>query len=403
MFSSNFRVQERTPHGSLRRTRLIRISFDERHRQEDWRSERQTAPMPQLLETPVAIKAISSSKKSYWPWVKGILGLLVGVGFLLLVFRLVDLPATLRIITQQVRTARGMVMTLLASTVFVLAFTFRALRWKLFLNPVQKVRTFTVIRLFLIGVFLNFLLPIRAGELAKSLILKRSRGLPISQSLPTITMDKAFDLLPALFLLTIVPLLGVQLDSRFWYVLWLASACLIGLIFFICLAAWKRSMAHSLLHKVTAIFPGGIGGKIESLVTNFVDAMLLSARDPRILFSALLLTAIAVTCDGLYNFFAFWAIGYPITVGEAIFGYMLFNLFYILPNPPGQVGSNEVVGLLIFTGLLHIPADSVTAMVLFFHSWSGVLMCAMGLLSLSTLKVSFSSMLKVRAEGEKVI
>ena len=79
---------------------------------------------------------------------------------------------------------------------------------------------------------------------------------------------------------------------------------------------------------------------------------------------------------------------------------MIFNLFYILPNPPGQVGSNEVVALLIFSGILHIPPESVIAMVVLFHPWSGLLMCGMGMGCLSALGVSLSSTVKVQTEGE---
>ena len=32
----------------------------------------------------------------------------------------------------------------------------------------------------------------------------------------------------------------------------------------------------------------------------------------------------------------------------ALYGYTFYNLAFILPTPPGQVGSNEVIGLLIF-------------------------------------------------------
>ena len=116
-------------------------------------------------------------------------------------------------------------------------------RWKLFLNPVGKVSTFKTVKLYLVGIFLNFLLPIRVGEVAKPLMLKRIAGIPISQSLPTVAMDKALDLVPALSIMAIVPFLGLQMDIKLWLVLGLAGGLLIGLIFFVALAAWKRTSA----------------------------------------------------------------------------------------------------------------------------------------------------------------
>jgi uncharacterized protein (TIRG00374 family) len=335
------------------------------------------------------------------PLVKGVLGLLIGIGLLVAASRFVDLPATFHLMQQRLTTPQGVLLALLASLALVLAFSMRALRWKVLLNPVGKVRSLTVLQLFLIGVFLNFLLPIRAGELAKSLVLKRKTGIPLSQSLPTITMDKAFDLLPALFVIAAVPLVGAHLDIKLWSVLVLANGCLLGLFLFILLAAWKRTLALGLLQRGTGMLPKALGSKIEGFLTGFVDALLLSAKNPRVLLSAVLLTGVAVICDGLYNYFAFWTIGYHITFGEALVGYLLFNLFYLLPSPPGQVGSNEVVALLIFTGLLHLAPEQVIAMAVFFHPWSGLLMCVMGMASLSSLGVRFSQTLNLQTANHR--
>jgi uncharacterized protein (TIRG00374 family) len=354
---------------------------------------------------PVATLVAPSGLQAFLkrPLVQGITGLAVGIGFLVIVARLVDIPRTIHLIQQNVTTTRGLVFALLASLSFVLAFCLRALRWKLFLNPVGKVRTPNVIALFLIGVFLNFVLPIRAGELAKSLILRRTANIHVHQSLPTITMDKVMDLLPAFFIIAVVPFLGVKLDSRFWMVLGMANAVLLSAIVFVFLTAWKRTLMMGLLKRLTGFLPGALATKIQHFAIGFVDSLLMSVKNPRTLFLAVLLTMLAVVCDGLYNFFGFWTIGYPITFGSAIFGYMVFNMFYILPNPPGQVGSNEIVGLLIFTGMLHVPPDRVTAMIVLFHLWSGILMCAMGMISLSSLGVKFSSMVKMQTKGESEI
>ncbi len=335
------------------------------------------------------------------PTFQAAVGIVIGIALLIAVAHFVDIPTTLRILQHHLTTPQGILLTFLASLAFVCAFSFRAIRWKLFLNPVRRVGIIKITQLFLIGVFLNFVLPIRAGELAKSLVLKRIARVPLNQSLPTIAMDKSMDLLPALFLVALIPFLGLHLNHVFWSIVGLANASLLGLLLFVVLAGWKRSVAIRFLQLVTTVLPGFLKTKIEAFVIGFVDTLLLCAKRPKTLLLAVLLTAISVFFDGLYNFFAFWAIGHPISMTEAIFGYMLFNLFYILPNPPGQVGSNEVVALLIFGGILHIPAESVTAMVVLFHPWSGLLMCAMGMGCLSALGVTLSSAIKVQTEGEK--
>ncbi len=404
----SFNKKEGTdPRRTLNRVRLIGV--DEQVKEQGNAHVIQSIEYAQQ-ETPLPAEIPSTPQTpSPRPWhslfsspiAQGTLGILIGIGLLVAVAHFVDIPTTLRIIQHNLTTPQGILFALLASVTFVTAFCFRAMRWKFFLNPVRKVGAIKIIQLFLIGVFLNFVLPIRAGELAKSLVLKRISRIPLNQSLPTIAMDKAMDLLPALFLVALIPFLGIQMDKIVWSILGLANAGLVGLILFVVLAGWKRSVAIRLLQLITKVLPGFMKKKVEAFVIGFVDTLLLSAKQPRTLIAAILLTGIAVLFDGLYNFFAFWAIGHPISIPEAIFGYMLFNLFYILPNPPGQMGSNEVVALVIFSGILHIPPESVTAMVVLFHPWSGLLMCGMGMGCLSALGVSFSSAMKVQTEGEQ--
>jgi uncharacterized protein (TIRG00374 family) len=333
--------------------------------------------------------------------VKILIGLLIGIGLLVLVSRFVNLPVTLHVLRQNLETPAGIALALLSGVAFLSAWSIRGIRWKLFLNPVGKVSIFKAIGLYQVGVFLNFLLPIRGGEVVKCFMLKSSSGIPVSKSLPTVAMDKALDLLPALFIIAIVPVLGVQMDIKLWLVLWFVSGILLSLLFFVFLSAWKRNAAIRLLQKLTSLLPKAISGKVEGFATSFVDALLLGASQPRIFIPAILLTCAAVLCDGLFAMLAFWTIGFHISIGMALFGYSVYNMFYILPTPPGQVGSNEAVGLLVFAGLLHLPPTQVTAMFVFSHPWAAVLMCTTGLICLSALGLKLPAVLHRHAEDSK--
>jgi uncharacterized protein (TIRG00374 family) len=232
-------------------------------------------------------------------------------------------------------------------------------------------------------------------------MLKRTSNIPVSKSLPTVAMDKALDLMPALLIMAIVPFLGIKMDIKLWIVLALVGGLLIFLVGFIAMAVWKRNAAIRLLQRMTGMLPQSIGSKISGFATGFVDSLLAGASQPRIFIPAILLTLVAVTFDGVFAMLAFWTIGYPISFGTAIFGYTVYNMFYILPTPPGQVGSNEAIGLLVFAGLLHLPAVKVTAMFVFSHPWSALLMTVTALLCLSALGLKLSSAMKVQTESEE--
>ena len=357
---------------------------------------------PLTIESPVSVTKPLPRWRTILgtPTAKIVSGLMVGIGFLFLIARYVDIPTTVSIVRTHLTTPRGIIYALLCGCAFLAAFCIRGVRWKLFLNPIGKVSTLKAVQLFLVGVFLNFLLPIRGGEVAKSLMLKRVANIPISKSLPTVAMDKSLDLLPALIIMVIVPLLGIKMDMRLWLVLALVGLLLLLVIGFIALAAWKRDAAITLLQRMTGALPKSAGNKIEDFATNFVDALLSGARQPRIFIPAILLTSIAVLCDGLFAMLAFWTVGVAISFGLAIFGYAVYNLFYILPNPPGQVGSNEVVGLLVFSGLLHLDPHNVAAMFVFSHPWAALIQTVAGMACLSALGLTLSSAMKVQRGSE---
>src|SRR5712692_10344563 len=164
-------------------------------------------------------------------------GLLIGIGLLFLISRFVNISTTLYVLQHNLATPRGIVLALLSGIAFLLAFSIRGVRWKLFLHPVvgSKVSTFKAIRIFLVSIFLNFLLPIQGGEVAKCLMLKRIASIPISRSLPTVAMDRSLDLMPAFFIITIVPFLGVHMDIKLWLVLGIVVGLLVILICFVIL------------------------------------------------------------------------------------------------------------------------------------------------------------------------
>ena len=245
-------------------------------------------------------------------------------------------------------TPRGILLALLAGTAFLLAFSIRGVRWKLFLNSVTSVNTFTVIRIYLIGIFVNFLLSFSTGEIAKTLILRRIAGIPINRSLPTVAMDRSLDLLPAFFIMALVPFLGIHMDIKLWFVLGSVGSLFLCLAFLVALAAWKRTAAVVLIKKITSILPKSFGGKIEAFATGFVDSLLMSVSRPQVFIPAVGLTCLALCFDSLFAMLIFWMVGFPLPFGEALFGYTLYNMFFILPTPPGQLGSNEAVGLLGF-------------------------------------------------------
>jgi uncharacterized protein (TIRG00374 family) len=337
------------------------------------------------------------------PAVKVSLGLLVGIGLLFLISRFIDFSSTIAIVRHRLTTPQGIVYALSAAAAFIAAFSIRGVRWSFFLHRIGTVSPFKAVQIFWVAVFMNFLLPVQGGELVKSLLLKRTTGIPISQSLPTVAMDRSLDLMPALIIMAVVPFLpGMHMNLALWLILGLVSSILLSVIFVVVLMAWNRAAATSFIQTMLKLLPRGIGAKIEGFALGFVDSLLAGASSPKTFIPAVLLTSLAVMCDGLFAWMAFLTVGLSqISFGTAIFGYTTYNMFSILPTPPGQLGSNETVGTIVFTNLLGFDKTRVLAMFVFSHPLAALIMTCMCLISLASLGLSFTSIMKVRSLNDE--
>jgi uncharacterized protein (TIRG00374 family) len=289
---------------------------------------------------------------------------------------------------------------LLCGAVFLAAYVVRAMRWRCLLTP-RKVSIRRAAAIYQIAIFLNWLLPVRGGEIAMSLMLRRSDGVPVNESLAAVSMDKAMDLLPAAGLLVLVPFLGLQLNRSLWLVMAGAIAAVGFGADLLALAAWRRDLADTLIIRpLQVLLPSGARDRIAPFIAGFIDTLVALICRPRILLIAALYTVLALGLDALFCLLAFRAVGVAVPLLVVLYGYTLFNLSFILPSPPGQVGSNELIGLLIFTGVFRVNRNGVGAMFLFSHPWTGLLMTCSGLACLSAMSLTLRSTLRLARDPE---
>jgi len=294
-------------------------------------------------------------------------------------------------------------LALACGAAFLSAYVVRALRWRCLLRPC-RVTVRRAVAIYYVAIFLNWLLPIRGGELAMSLLLRHKDGIPVSRSLPAVSMDKAMDLLPVVVLLAVLPFTPLRLGGPLWVLLLSTLALLVVAGAVLVLAAWQPQQTQALLIRpVTAVLPPRVRNGVGGFIAIFVATLLALVRRPRLLFIAAVLTVVALSLDALFCFLAFRAVGVSVPVWVVLYGYTFFNLSFILPSPPGQVGSNELIGLLIFSGSFGISRTGVGAMFLFSHPWTGLLMTCVGLTCLSSMSLSLRSTMRLtrrRPESE---
>ena len=320
-------------------------------------------------------------------------GLLAGAILIVTFLRLLDVGGVLQRLEHL-----SIGLALLCGVAFLAAYFVRAMRWRCLLRP-AVVSVPRAAAIYQVATFLNWLLPIRGGELAKGLMLRRSDGIPMSRSLATVGMDKSMDLLPALALLALLPFISVHLSRALWLLLFAALAAVGVLALILALAVWKRERAMQLLTRpLEVLLPRTARERVEPFLVTFVDTLLALVRQPRLMAVAAGYTVVAVALDALFCLLAFRAVGEAVSLPVVLYGYTFYNLAFILPTPPGQVGSNELIGLMIFSGLFQVDRSGVGAMFLFSHPWTAVLMTISGLVCLSAMGLSLRTTMRLAQE-----
>ena len=84
-----------------------------------------------------------------------------------------------------------------------LTFVLRALRWQYILAPLGETHFSNAFQATVIGFAASFLLPARAGEVIRPLLLARREGLPATATFATIILERLMDMVTVLALFAV--------------------------------------------------------------------------------------------------------------------------------------------------------------------------------------------------------
>ncbi len=275
------------------------------------------------------------------------------------------------------------------SLFYILAYFLRSLRWRLIIRPIYKMKIGESFAVFMSGMLLNYLIPVRAGEFAKSLILKIKYKLEISKSLPTVFIDKLADLFPIILIIILIPLLTIRLNILLYLIISLITFIFLIFIALLLIAIKNRGTAVSFLHRILFFLSSKTKSRYDTFFMNFVDGLAILRGRSLATIAVSLFTAGAIFAEAIYIHTVFQAFGAEVSYWEILFGYTLLNLTYILPTPPAQIGSNQFTWVLIFSFALKINENLTSAAVTFSHLLTSIIIFSVGSVSLLALKIRF--------------
>lgn len=267
---------------------------------------------------------------------------------------------------------------------FTLSGVLRTWRFKLLLKK-YPFSLKNLLMLNFLSQFLSFMIPVRAGEISKSVYLTSQHDLPLAKTMVWVFIDRFLDFwVVILFINSLLFFIPTNLPAKgklliFILLLFFSLCFLLALVSEVLLKKSINFMSHLLIHS-------SIKRWIVIFTHNIIEGFLV-LRLPLIELGSLLgLTVLATIIDALVWFFIFQSLGVRISFAQSLLGNCLSALSFIIPAAPGYVGSVEAAILGIFGGLLGMETNLVSAGAIIFHLLTLITILIFGLLSLYLLK-----------------
>lgn len=223
---------------------------------------------------------------------------------------------------------------------FAVSVVFRALRWRVFLEPYHELTTRQLMPSVLIGYAGNNLLPLRAGELVRAQHLADHFAVPRMRTFGALLMERLFDGL-VLALLVLWGVLLVDVGTAYLSAgLLLAAGTVVG--FGLCTAIANRPALLDLICKHLPLIGDNLRAKVAELGSSFFSGFAVLTKPGRFGL-AIVATAGAWSFElGMY-----WLIGRAFSLDASLltiaFAGAAANVGLSVPLAQGGVGPFQIL------------------------------------------------------------
>jgi uncharacterized protein (TIRG00374 family) len=290
--------------------------------------------------------------------------------------------------------------------VYFVAVWVRAWRWHWLLRPIKEIPTRRLFPITVIGYLGNNIFPARAGELLRTVVLKKDEQVAISASLATIIVERIFDgvTMLAFIFVNLGELAKLTSSSGFvgniqQLAIWGSGIFVAALAFFLLAAMLPERSLNFIQILAQRTLPVRMREKIINLARQFLGG-LAALRSPQ----AILMIFAASVVIWLLETLKYWFVmhAFPFTV--SFFTLMLMNgivnLATTIPSAPGYIGTFDAPGIAVLSAY-GIPKALAAGYTLVLHAALWLPVTALGAYYLLREGISWSieGLEKMRAEG----
>jgi uncharacterized protein (TIRG00374 family) len=313
-------------------------------------------------------------------------GVLIGLGCLAILLRQVDLKQSWNALGR----LNGPFLMIPLAVLFV-NLPLRAWRWQLIFPSSWRPSLAASLTVLGIGNMANFLLPGRAGDLARCVLVGGEGSLTEgSRTLATLAVEKVLD---GLALVGMVLFSVWALHPPHWVVDLLRVAILIfgaALLLLVLLRYRTRALIDSVRHSFRRVHLSSLEEKFDGLLTSFAEGLGAVSSSGQML-TLLLMTAAIWTTESATIWGLARALGLAVSLKSAVVASAILGLGLMIPAAPGGLGTYELFGTEAFK-LAGIAASSALALTVVIHAWVFVANIAVGVLLLAVKGISLAQL-----------
>jgi len=247
----------------------------------------------------------------------------------------------------------------------------RAWRWHYLLRPVRRLPGRVLFPIVAIGYFGNNVFPVRAGELLRIVLLRRQHELPMSASLATILVERAFDgivMLGFVFLnLGQLAALGAAGGDGLRKLALGGAVVFLGAsLAFLLLALFPARAGRLAQVGIDRLLPGRLRPGARRLFDQFLVG-LAALRSPLDVLMVLATSAIIWLFETLKYWFVMHAFPFQVSFFALMLMNGIVNLATTLPSAPGYLGTFDAPGIAVLEAY-GVPAEIAAGYTFVLHA-----------------------------------
>lgn len=322
-----------------------------------------------------------------------VIGVLIAAAALFLTYRKVD--------TGEIRQSlsdTSWPLLLIVPVPLGLSYLARIVRWKILLSPMGAVTARQATAPLLAGFMVNSLLPARAGEVVRALLLSRKTGIPRSSSLATVVLARLFDGLTltgmALLVMTFLwPRIQPEVRAG---LIGAGVVYLLALLLFVLLRL-KRDPTSRLILWPFGLLGGQVQEKARGLLSSFAEGLAVLQNGKELVQVGLASIVVWVMIVGAVVP-VFVALGLPLQWYYPILVIILASLGMLIPTPAGT-GTIHAAIAFALPVLTELTANDARVLALVFHVSQFLPVIAVGIGAAVSEGVSAHDIERIEEEG----